>query len=1247
MKELNPLTLPLNQNALIEASAGTGKTYTITTLYLRAVLGLRNTDMSLTPLSIDQILVVTFTEAATQELRDRIRNKLKEAQKALLATLSEQSNLVVDKTLKAVISDYSEAYKAHNPQATDPDTILAAYHRIQDAITLIDEAAIFTIHGFCQRCLNQFAFETKMAFEQSFEMDNQPYIKQALYDFWRQYVLDLSGVEYELFRKAWANPNKLLVSLKDILNKQVVIEPSLETSQYTLLIKRYGDTLKSLKEKLRASDFVSTIRESGVNGKKPLLTKLSLIEHLIDPANNSEMLSLDEIAIFTTSNVSDATNYKKNHDPVSHPLTHAFDDLYGIATQLLDSQFEGYWLTTAKEKIEEGALGIKAEQQLLTPDDLLLQLRSALFNQEGAEGLIESIQNRYPLAFIDEFQDTDPVQYEIFSCIYNSIIDGDKTDPVNMIMIGDPKQAIYRFRGADIFTYITAKGHLEHEQHYTLSTNWRSHQDLISGINHIFETSPLKFEHEQIPFISVGSGKLDSPELVQHGKTLPKLEVLHFSSLEQDPPLNGFSLPEIQKVIARQCAMEIASLLKDSDHGSAFLVSPSDTPKSVSANDIAILVRNRNQARLLKRTLIELGVRSVYINRDSVFRTALAKDILRLLEAIHSPINERKVKAAVATDFFAYSLIELSALQQNPKAWHQHLVCFHQAHQYWLQGKISSAIDQVLAFANTFEAWQNLGMDFERQVTDYRHLLELIQQESVIQNGSEKLMAWLRQAVIENTVDSSDDVSMRLESDSNLVQIVTMHGSKGLEYPIVYIPFATEFKAQKIALHQSKRLNALSLRVDKRKIEMQIAEGERLAEDIRLLYVAMTRAKQRLVLGCFNLKERSNSKGSSVDKSAFGRLILGKDQPNISESDWQSALTSKIDSLAEPIAKLSVVTPQVVNADFRAVKDDFVEYKSEQASSDKIDTYSCAEFEGQIPQNWRVLSYSALVGAGEHFIPGASDEMTHLGIFDVSQGSSLETLTHERDDGDSFPETDSLDMRFTFPKGANPGSCLHHMFEHLDFTKSVTDQTEIVLDALQRFGLEEHLLDDTVLWLNDVIRTTLGQWTLSDIKHEQRLDEMEFYFNVQSLNSEIIGNALSMCGFDKTKINTSVLNLKGLTGLLKGFIDLTVCVNGQYYVIDYKSNYLGNRFEDYHSDKIFDAMTEHNYHLQLIIYSYALHKWLSLKLEDYCYDEHVAGGMYLFLRGMSQTHIGKGIYSYKVPFEVIEYIDNALLFGGE
>ncbi|MDA8621661.1 exodeoxyribonuclease V subunit beta [Psychrosphaera sp.] len=1231
MKELNPLTLPLNQNALIEASAGTGKTYTITTLYLRAILGLRSAGEELAPLNVDQILVVTFTEAATQELRDRIRNKLKEAQKALLHTLSSNSTNGIDLTLKSVIDDFSASFRRLNNGVSDEETILAAYHRIQDAITLIDEASIFTIHGFCQRCLNQFAFETKMAFEQSFEMDNQPYLKLALHDFWRTYALNLSGVEYQLFRKLWPNPNKLMSSLNEILNKHVIIEPSLGESEYRTLLSRYTSALDNLKHELIKSDFLTAIRESGVNRKKHLFSKLATLENFLSEKDKNVTLTLDQIAVYTTNNVSDASNYKKNTAPVSHAVTNVFDDLHEVASKLLDSQFEGYWLDTAKQAIEQGALEIKAERQLLTPDDLLLQLRNALAGESGAQSLIESIRSRYPLAFIDEFQDTDPIQYEIFSGIYNSVMPDEHNEAVNMIMIGDPKQAIYRFRGADIFTYITAKGHLGDEQHYTLSTNWRSHKELITGINHFFESSLLQFEHKEIPFIAVGSGKSDSPELIQNQRVLPKLEVQHYSSLEQDPPSNGFSLPEIQHVVAKQCASEIAKLLHDAKEQRADLIAPNGDKKNVSANDIAILVRNRNQAKLLKLTLNELGVRSVYIDRDSVLNSFLAKDMLRLIEAIHSPINERKVKAAVATAFFGYSLHELSALQQSPRTWHQHLVCFHQAHQLWTQGKISSAIGQILLFANTFEKWQASGIDFERQVTDYRHLLELIQQESAIQNGPEKLMAWLRQAIIEQSIDTNEDVSMRLESDSNLVQIVTMHGSKGLEYPIVYIPFATEFKAQKLALHQSKRLKGLSLRVDKRELEMQIAEHERLSEDIRLLYVAMTRAKQRLVVGCFNLKERSNSRGSSVDKSGFGRLILGKDNENISEQEWQAKLLSKTEGLNERVAKLVILEPGKVNSEFKSTQEALKQYKTEQPNEQPTKLYSYAEFKGYIPQNWRVLSYSALVGGSDHFIPGASDENQSKVELVTNQSVSAEPIT---------------DIRFSFPKGANPGSCLHHMFEHLDFTQPVTDQAEVVLDALQRFGIDETLLDDTVLWLNDVIQTPIGNWSLSSLGKEHRLDEMEFYFNVQSLNAEIIGNALSMCGFDKTKINTTVLNLDGLKGLLKGFIDLTACVNGQYYVIDYKSNYLGSRFEDYEEDKIFEAMTDHNYHLQLIIYSYALHKWLSLKLPDYKYEEHVAGGVYLFLRGMSQGYDKKGVYSYKVPLDVIQYIDNALL-GGE
>ena len=1226
MNELNPLTLPLTSNALIEASAGTGKTYTITTLYLRAILGLRDSQLEqLQPLSIDQILVVTFTEAATQELRDRIRSKLKDAQNALLEFMADDSTTNIDFSLKLIIEQYSSLYMRLYADSSREIAVLSAYHKIQDAITLIDEASIFTIHGFCQRCLNQFAFETKMAFEQSFEMDNRPYVKQALYDFWRQHAVPLSGIEYQLFRSRWPNPSKLLSDIAELLNKQVIIEPSLAPIDYQNTLSKFIELTTALHNELQTSDFFAVLKDAGVNGRKQLITKLPVLEDFAQRPVGSVALSLDLLTIWCSENVADASNYKKGHSPIGHSVTGLFDQLAMVGNKLLDSQFDGYWLTQAKQFIEVSALGIKAEQQLLTPDDLLLQLQQALSDDKNSEALIRSIKLRYPLAFIDEFQDTDPVQYDIFNCLYQPSEDQDVTG--NMIMIGDPKQAIYRFRGADIFTYIKAKNNLSDQQHFTLSTNWRSHRDLIKAINHFFETSPNKFEDDSIPFIPVGSGKDDSVQLIEDGAVSPKLEIMHFSALdaekETDTDAIGYSLSEIQSSIAQQCALDIATLLKTSELNTSYFEAPSGNKTAVQANDIAVLVRNRRQAKLIKNTLNELGVRSVYISRDSVFDNPLAKDLLRLLEAIHTPINERKVKAAVATDFFCYSLEQLYSLQHDSKSWHQHLVCFHQAHEFWSQGKISTALNYIIDFADTYACWQRDNYDFERQVTDYRHLLELVQQESIVQNGPEKLMAWLRQTVIENAKEANEEVSMRLESDNNLVQIITMHGSKGLEYPIVYIPFATEFKAQLTALHHSKRLGGLSLRVDKRKIEMQLAEQERLSEDIRLLYVAMTRAKQRLVLGCFNLKAKSNSKTSSVEKSAFGRLILGRDTNKPSELNWQQALKNHFVSLDSEVAKLRFIEPNHVKTAF-----DDVGKHSENAQSVSDVELSCNQFHGEIDQNWRILSYSALVGSGEHFIAGATDEQS-------SQSDNEPNSTFDINN----------QTRFTFPKGANPGSCLHHMFEHLDFTVPVIEQTKVIEDALQLFGLDDELVNGTSQWLQSVLETNIDDWSLSHLNKQARLDEMEFYFDVQSLNGDIIGNALRMCGFDSNNINTNVLRQSNLKGLIKGFIDLTAVVDNQYYVIDYKSNFLGDNFDAYDQGNLKLAMTDHNYHLQLIIYSYALHKWLSLKIVDYDYDKHVAGGIYLFVRGMSDMSINTGVYRYKVPFEVIQFLDNALQSG--
>ena len=232
--------------------------------------------------------------------------------------------------------------------------------------------------------------------------------------------------------------------------------------------------------------------------------------------------------------------------------------------------------------------------------------------------------------------------------------------------------------------------------------------------------------------------------------------------------------------------------------------------RPVRPQDISILVRNRHQAGLVKKALSELGVAAVFISRDNVFKTELAKDLLRVLIALESPYNELKVRAASATQLFAADIQELTQLNLNPQLWQQRLDVFFQAHQLWSKGKVASAIKVLTDNAKTFTKWRtDSNIDANRAITDFRHLIELIQQQSVRKAGSQKLLLWFEQQVLatDSWSDASDEQQLRLESDSDLVQIATLHASKGLEYPIVYLPFITEYKAAQKAIYNSNAEN--------------------------------------------------------------------------------------------------------------------------------------------------------------------------------------------------------------------------------------------------------------------------------------------------------------------------------------------------------------------------------------------------------------------------------------------------------
>lgn len=1260
MNILDPLSLALDQNCLIEASAGTGKTYTITTLYLRAILGLVDPERELSPMEIQKILVVTFTDAATKELKDRIRGKLIEAQNYLISSQSGEITKA-DPNLVAVISLYHQ--KCLEQYELEPETAsLRAYTQLQQAIVLIDEASIFTIHGFCQRCLNQFAFETQSDFEKEMELDSKPTKDKALYDFWRREVLTLTSLEFKLFSANWATPEALYGNISDVLGKPIVIQPTLDDSSYQSQLDQFISLVNQIRKKWNDSNFSQVILDSGLNTRLKAIKRLASLEpFLAGDVAYPEFSDKDKWSVWGQEVFGKQSNYKKNYACLEHEVIQLIEQLMVVEEAFCGAAFKGYWLTYAKSSVERLASQSNSQQQTITPDDLLTSLATALENDEQ-QTLVNVIRNSYPLAFIDEFQDTDPVQYQIFSTIYSSERSTNKEQGINaanMILIGDPKQAIYKFRGADIYTYIRAKYDIEPEHHFTLNKNWRSHPELIQSVNYVFDQSPEQFEHKGIPFIPVDAGRSFDPQSSPISNNQAAFEVCHLVVDEQitansegdnnrsaeciggnevskvdNRQANKSKTKEAEKntitptqgydLMAKWCAVDIVKLLNEKKHHN-------NGSKAISTGDICILVRSRQQAKIIKNSLSQLGLDSVYLSRDSIFNSKVARDLYLLLVAIAAPNNEQKVKTALATQLFQYSIDDLLGFQHNPNLWQEKLNWFFEAQVELQRGNISSSVEHLMLCAGSYSKWSASVNDFNRHVTDLRHLLEILQSQQNQHAGIEKLLLWFEQQIsMEAANESNDEKVLRLESDSNLIKIVTYHASKGLEYPFVYLPFICHAMLNKKAIYTSSKDNVTYFRADNRQIELQYAEQERMAEDIRLLYVSLTRPIYRVVIGMFNVE----NKNFKFHQTAIYKLLFGREElTNVDEkiNDYFATMAKQLSGEQTAGVTYHQVTTADVHDLFKAAP-----VMSRQAVSDETGM-QFSRYNPPKKQDWRIISYSMM--------SNQIGKTNHSDVIKSEPDILFETRgANEAEDNEinSLPTSDEVVLnQFHFPKGANAGTCIHWILEHVDFQQPMSTQTQVVIDGLTKFSISLQWVETVELWLQNVILNPKAGFSLSELGPSQFVNELEFYFDFSGLDMSIFGNALSMLGLEQLskKMKGSVFSVS--RGVVKGFIDVVVQHDQKFYVVDYKSNFLGFEFQDYDQTQLFESMVDHHYHLQALIYLLALHRFLKTRLTAYDYDLHVGGAVYLYVRGMDE-HNGTGVYNFDVNFDVIDYLDNAL-----
>ncbi|MDN3518085.1 exodeoxyribonuclease V subunit beta [Aquisalimonas lutea] len=1216
---MDTLRFPLHGTRLIEASAGTGKTYTLTALYVRLVLGHGDEAAFERPLLPPEILVVTFTEAATRELRERIRNRLAEAARCFAGRAAPDGG---DAFLQQLLAAYPEAER---PAQAD---------RLDAAAQWMDEAAVYTIHGFANRMLRQHAFDSGSLFDLELMRDEALLLEEAARDYWRTFCYHLGPAEAEVLRRALApdgsrvapTPDDLLSAVRPVLADagrlgapgHEALAPLLRelaearTAALEACKRPWRDWVPQLRAAFEAAWGDGRLPRSRPSASKTVLGWLDRIEAwAADPEAVASGLTDTAFQRLTPAAIrAGGTDVDALAD---HPALAALPEVRAPA--LPDERppvlhHAACWIAARLD-------GAKRGQGVIGFQDMLTRLDEALSGANG-DRLTATIRRQYPVALIDEFQDTDPVQYAIFEAIYR-----DRPE-TGWFMIGDPKQAIYAFRGADIYTYLTAKSRAAGGT-YTLATNYRSAGGLVQAVNRLFgmrEQAPgdAFLLDARIPFERVEARGREQALQVD-GAVQPGMTVWHLERGADggDP---SFAKGEYVAEMAARTASAIVDLLQRADAGAAGFAD-GDAWRPLQPSDMAILVRDRTEADAIRGALRRRGLNSVYLSdKESVFRTDEAADVLRWLKACAEPGSESAVRAALATGTLDLSWQELDALGADEQRWEATVQQFLGYHRLWRRRGVLPMLRRLL---HDYGLPQRLlARDDERRLTNLLHLAELLQTAATQRDGETALVRWLQEQV--DSGDAAGDESiLRLESDAGLIRVVTIHKSKGLEYPLVFLPFICTFRAAdgtRPPLRYHDDDGRLQVTLEARDEVVARMDRERLAEDLRLLYVAVTRARHACWLGAAPMRSGGSGQRTDLHRTALGYLLAGGE-----------AIAP--DSLGEYLRALAA------GGDIRLAGAPEVHHRSAPRTGREPAALAGARvYRGPVPERWWIASYSALrPEAG----PDAGEDPR-----DAGEEITAEEL--ESPAPATFRPSPQAGAH-GFLRGPLAGTFLHGVLEEAagtGFDRVLADGgrwlRETVAERCRVRGWDGWAPVLTG-WLADVLTADLplgaAEVRLAALTAGDCRAEMEFMLQADGVTTEALDRLVHrhvLPGQARPALRRDQLN-----GMLKGFVDLVFAWRGRYYVIDYKSNWLGDRDAAYSPEAMAATVLDKRQDVQYSLYLLALHRLLRARRRaDYRIDAHLGGAALLFLRGIGAD--GRGVHFQGADPELVEGLD--ALFAG-
>ncbi|MBK2094649.1 exodeoxyribonuclease V subunit beta [Francisella philomiragia] len=1189
MTNLDAKTITLQGRHIIEASAGTGKTFNITELYLRLLVEKR--------LLPSQILVMTFTKDATQEIIGRVEAKIRD----VLENISEGKEVKVSiKGQETLIQKSDENYK-----------------HLKRSLLEIDEAAIFTIHGFCKKVLSEQAFASGMDMDVSMEVDTSDILQKVVEDFFRKHInKNKTNFEYLQAYKLHT-PDIFLDKLRNVVR-----------SSYEILADTFErETEELAKEKqqvfVNLEANTSFIFESLIIKHKDKNKRIEEWQIIENWANDSQLsLMPKEVSAFING------NRYRGRDDIAEVFEEikALKDKYSKIKDIDEykKQFDAaQFIKQACLKIRQDFIKAKEQKGVLDFDDLITKLCQSV---KKSPDLVKTLQHQYQVALIDEFQDTDAEQYEILDTIYpqsnklprQSVTDTPSSqrgiDDLLLLMIGDPKQAIYGFRGGDIFTYLKAKDSCSSDNQWSMDTNWRSTSEMIKAYNRLFYKQDYLSEEEG----QIGANIFSDGIGYQLVKASPKANEKAKDFDDNLKPINYFyyqvaeddNKSDIDSNLSAWTANEIVRLLNS---------------KKVVESDIAILVENGKQAKVIQKALQAKKLSSVYLSqRDNVYHSQEATEILALMEGINDLENKSMLKRALSTSLLGGRADKfISYIDENDVlAWDEEIEKAKSLRQQWHKYGFMAFIMQII-----HQNFTQRSDSKERVITNILHLTELIKVAENKYKHPNQLIKWYRQQL--NSTATSEG-ELRLESDDNLIKIITIHGSKGLEYSVVFIPFASyvskkKFEASDFSKYYDKDLRQTVYKIGKDdSIKPQI-ENEVIEELMRLFYVAVTRAEHRCYIGV--------AKYNNSEKSPLARFLAYQ-----KDDDWLEKIQNITANPTNQSSLIDVATSHCYESENLIINDEKNSDISQNLKANNINKLA--------NDNWEMLSFSKISKS-------------------KSQNIALEKENDESEDDSAQKSQQELEFRFTAPKGADIGNILHNVLEHTDFSLGKIDNN-LLQEQMDRYKVvAAEDFDNLKVWLEECLVAPIPfsvnmkagvipsglttestddskSFCLKDIPNTKTLKEAEFYFPISNEKLYKKNIIEILAEYRNQNIDYDEFASQKIFGMLHGFIDLIFEYDGKFYVADYKSNYLGDKLEDYNQAAMSEKNQSSFYDLQYLIYSVALNKYLRQNIENYNYEKHFGGVYYFYLRGMKD---GYGVYRARPTLEIINKIAN--LFNGD